>query len=60
MRSIIEEVGYVTSKESNWLIRPAYSFRFGLPKVLNPFSWIPILNEILCNGVLFQLIKEDV
>jgi len=60
MRSIIDKIGYVISRESNWFIRPAYSFRFGLPKVLNPFSWIPVLNEVLCNGVLFLLIKEDV
>jgi len=59
MRSIIEKIGYVISRESNWFIRPAYSFRFGLPKVLNPFFWIPVLDEVLCNGVLFLLIKED-
>ena len=59
MKSIIEKIGYVISRESNWFIRPAYSFRFGLPKVLNPFFWIPVLDEVLCNGVLFLLIKED-
>ena len=59
MKSIIKSIGYATIRESNWIIRPAYLFRFGFPKVLNPFSWVPILNEILCNGVLFLLIKEE-
>jgi len=60
MKKIINKIGYNIRKESNWLIRPAYSFRFGIPRIINPFSWIPVLNEILCNGALFLLIKEDV
>ena len=59
MRSIIKDIGYVISRESNWIIRPAYLFRFGLPKVLNPFSWVPVFNEIFCNGILFLLVKEE-
>ena len=60
MKKLIKKVGYSISKESNWFIRPAYSYRFGLPKITNPFSWIPILNEILCNGALFLLKKDKV
>jgi hypothetical protein len=60
MKKIINKIGYNIIKESNWLIRPAYSFRFGIPRIINPFSWIPVLNEILCNGALFLLIKEDI
>ena len=59
MKNLIKKIGYSISKESNWFIRPAYSFRFGLPKIINPFSWIPILNEIFCNGMLFLLKKEE-
>ena len=59
MRNLIQNIGYTIYKESNWFIRPAYSFRFGLPKIINPFSRIPILNEIFCNGVLFVLKKEE-
>ena len=42
-------------KKSNWFIRPAYSFRFKLPKMKNPFSWIPGLDEVFCNGMLILL-----
>lgn len=59
MKKIINTIGYNIKKESNWFIRPAYSFRFGLPKIINPFSWIPVFNEIFCNGILFLLIKEN-
>ncbi|GIS55158.1 hypothetical protein Ct9H90mP29_22000 [bacterium] len=59
MKNLIQNIGYTIYKESNWFIRPAYSFRFGLPKIINPFSRIPILNEIFCNGVLFVLKKEE-
>ena len=59
MKKIINRIGYDIQKKSNWIIRPAYSFRFGLPRILNPFSWIPILNEIFCNGMLFLLTKEQ-
>ena len=59
MKHILSSVGYFIIKESNWIIRPAYSFRFGLPKVLNPFSFLPIFDEVFCNGILFLLVKED-
>ncbi|MFL2983308.1 MAG: class I SAM-dependent methyltransferase [Candidatus Neomarinimicrobiota bacterium] len=59
MKKIINRIGYDICKQSNWLIRPAYSFRFGLPKIKNPFFWIPMLDEIFCNGILFLLVKKD-
>ena len=59
MKKIINKIGYNVQKKSNWIIRPAYSFRFGLPRIINPFSWIPIFNEIFCNGMLFLLTKEQ-
>ena len=59
MRNLIQNIGYTISKESNWFIRPAYLYRFGLPKIINPFSRIPILNEIFCNGMLFLLKKSE-
>ena len=37
-------------KQSSWFIRPAYKFRFGIPKLRNPFSFLPIFNEIFSNG----------
>ena len=55
MKLIISSVGYKIKKETNWILRPAYSYRFGLPKIKNPFNFLPIFNEILCNGVLFLL-----
>ena len=59
MRKLLLDIGFNIRKESNWIIRPAYSFRFGLPKIKNPFSWIPIFNEVFCNGVLFLLEKPE-
>ena len=58
MRNLIYRTGFNIKKESNWIIRPAYSFRFGIPKLKNPFSRLPILNEIFCNGILFLLQKK--
>ena len=59
MKSITKKIGYKIKKESNWLIRPAYSFRFGIPKLKNPFSIVPLFNELFCNGILFLFRKED-
>ena len=59
IRNLLKEIGFNIKKESNWFIRPAYSFRFGLPKIKNPFSWIPLLNEIFCNGILLLLEKPE-
>ena len=59
MKDILDQIGFLTLKESNWFFRPAYSFRFGLPKVRNPFSIVPYLNELLCNGITFLLIKKE-
>ena len=38
MKKNVISIGYKIIKESNWLIRPAYSYRFGLPKIKNPFN----------------------
>ena len=59
IRNLLKDIGFIIKKESNWFIRPAYSFRFGLPKIKNPFSWIPLLNEIFCNGILLLLEKPE-
>ena len=59
MRKLVDSLGFKIIKESNWIIRPAYSFRFGIPKLKNPFFWIPIFNEVFCNGVLFLLEKPE-
>ena len=55
MFQLLSEIGFKILKKSNWLIRPAYSFRFKLPKMKNPFSWIPGLDEVFCNGMLILL-----
>ena len=60
MRNLIKSIGYHVKKESKWLVRPAYSFRFGLPKMKNPFSWIPGLDEVLSNGVLYLLERPEI
>ena len=59
MKSILDIIGYKIIKSSNWIIRPAYSFRFGLPKIKNPFRWLPILDEMFCNGALFLLKRPN-
>lgn len=59
MRKNVISIGYKIIKESNWFIRPAYSYRFGLPKIKNPFRWIPIFEEVFCNGILFLLERPD-
>ena len=59
MDRIANELGFKIRKKSNWLIRPAYSFRFGLKPLKNPFDWAPLLNELFCNGVLYLLEKEE-
>ncbi len=55
MLKLLSEIGFKILKKSNWFIRPAYSFRFKLPKMKNPFSWIPGLDEVFCNGMLILL-----
>ena len=60
MRNLIKSIGYHVKKESKWLVRPAYSFRFGLPKMKNPFSWIPGLDEVFSNGVLYLLERPEI
>ncbi len=59
MRNIVKKIGFHIGKESNWFLRPAYSFRFGLPKMKNPFSWIPGLDEVFSNGVLYLLERQE-
>ena len=59
MLELILRIGFNIIKKSNWFIRPAYSFRFSLPSFRNPFYFIPILNEIFCNGMLFILEKPE-
>jgi len=57
MFNLLSEVGFKILRKSNWLIRPSYSFRFKLPKLKNPFKWIPGLDEVFCNGMLILLKK---
>ena len=59
MRKNVVSLGYKIIKESNWFIRPAYSYRFGLPKMKNPFRWVPIFEEVFCNGILFLLERPN-
>jgi hypothetical protein len=59
MRKLVKSIGFNVKKESNWFLRPAYSFRFGLPKMKNPFSWIPGLDEVFSNGVLYLLERQE-
>ena len=59
MRNILDQIGFLIFKENNWFFRPAYSFRFGLPKLRNPFSQVPYFNELLCNGITYLLIKKE-
>ena len=59
MKILINKIGFKITKESNWFIRPAYAFRFGIPKLKNPLSIIPLFNELFCNGILFLVIKQD-
>ena len=59
MRKLVHSIGFNVIKESNWFLRPAYSFRFGLKKKKNPFSWIPGLDEIFSNGVLYLLERPE-
>ena len=59
MKIILSRIGFKIIKESNWFIRPAYSYRFNLPKIKNPFHWIPLINEILCNGILFLIERPN-
>jgi 2-polyprenyl-3-methyl-5-hydroxy-6-metoxy-1,4-benzoquinol methylase len=60
MRKLIKSNGYHVKKESKWLVRPAYTFRFGLPKMKNPFSWVPGLDEVFSNGVLYLLERPEI
>ena len=57
MQKLIRLIGFNIVDQSKWLSRPAYSFRFNFPKMKNPFSFIPILDEALSNGALFLLEK---
>ena len=58
MKKIVKKTGLNIKKQSSWFIRPAYKFRFGIPKLRNPFSFLPIFNEIFSNGVSFLMIKK--
>jgi len=55
MQNLIKSLGFNILKQSKWISRPAYSFRFGFPKIKNYFSFIPIFDELLSNGVLYLL-----
>ena len=57
MQEIINSLGFIILDQSRWFSRPAYAFRFNFPKIKNPFSFIPILDEVLSNGVLYLLEK---
>ena len=59
MRKLLKIIGFNIIKESNWFLRPAYSFRFGLPRLKNIFSVVPILDEIFTNGVLYVLERPE-
>ena len=59
MDFLLQQIGYNIIKKSNWFIRPAYSFRFGLKPLKNPFYWFPFLDELFCNGMLYLLEKEE-
>ena len=59
MRKLVNKIGFNVKKESKWFVRPAYSFRFGLPKMKNLFSWIPGLDEVFSNGVLYLLERPE-
>ena len=59
MRKILAAIGFNIIKETKWFLRPAYSFRFGLPKLKNRLSIFPIFNEIFTNGVLYLLEKPE-
>ena len=58
MDKIIKKVGFNTLKKTGWILRPAYSYRFGLPSLKNFISLIPLFNEILSNGVLYLLERK--
>ena len=57
MQEMINSLGFNILNQSKWFSRPAYAFRFNFPKIKNPFSFIPILDEIFSNGVLYLLEK---
>ena len=59
MKKIIMKAGLDIKTQSFWIIRPAYKFRFGIPKLRNLFSFIPLFNEIFSNGVSFRMVKKD-
>ena len=59
MKKLLKIIGFNIIKESNWFLRPAYSFRFGLPRLKNIFSFVPILDEIFTNGVLYLLERPE-
>lgn len=59
MKKLLIRIGFNIIKESNWFIRPAYSYRFNLPKIKNPFRWVPLIDEILCNGILFLIERPN-
>ena len=60
MGNLVKSIGYHVIKESKWFLRPAYSFRFRLPKMKNPVSWIPGLDEVFSNGVLYLLERPKI
>jgi len=59
MDTLVKIIGFKIKKKSNWFIRPAYSFRFGLVPFKNPLHFFPLLDELFCNGVLFLLEKPE-
>ena len=58
MDEIIKKVGFNTLKKTGWILRPAYSYRFGLPRLKNFIFPIPLFDEVLSNGVLYLLEKR--
>jgi len=35
-------------------------YRFGLPRIKNPLSWIPGLDKVFSNGVLYLLERPEI
>jgi 2-polyprenyl-3-methyl-5-hydroxy-6-metoxy-1,4-benzoquinol methylase len=58
MERLFSEAGYKIEKRGLFFFRPAYRFRFHLPTLKNPLSWLFGFRELLTNGALYVLEKR--
>lgn len=60
MEHLFYKSGFEQERRGLFFFRPAYKFRFGLPKMRNNLGWIPLFRELFTNGALYVLKRRNI